>query len=170
MNKRAAKIEVVKQLREVVDSSAIVIVSKNKGITVGQVNELRRAMKAADSNYLVAKNTLTRIALKDTKFASVLDLLTGPVSLAYSSDPVAVAKTLRTFSKENEKLEICGAVMDNRLLSVKDVEMLAELPSLDELRARIIGLISAPASKIASVVQAPAVKVAGVLKAYADKQ
>jgi len=170
VNKRAAKIKVVEHLREAMNSSSIVIVSKNKGVTVGQVNNLRRAMRSANSNYLVAKNTLTKIALQGTKFASVLDLVSGPVTLAYSNDPVAVAKALRSFCKENEKLEICGAVMDDRLLSLKEVEMLADLPSLDELRSKIIGLISAPASKIARVVQAPAVKVARVVQAYSAKQ
>lgn len=170
MNKRAAKTKVVEQLREAMSASAIVIVSKNNGVTVAQANELRRSMKAANCNYTVAKNTLARIALRDTKFSPVLELVSGPVSLAYSDDPVAVAKALSSFCKGNEKLEICGAVMDNKLLSLKEVEMLAELPSLDELRSRIIGLISAPASKIARVIQAPVVKVARVIQAYADKQ
>ena len=126
-------------------------------------------MRSANSTYLVAKNTLTKLALRDTKFSSLTDLLSGPVTLSYSKDPVAVAKTLSSFCKENEKLEICGAVMDDRLLTLKEVEMLAQLPSLDELRSKIIGLISAPASKIARVVQAPAVKVARVVHAYSAK-
>lgn len=169
MNKKAAKVEVVKELRESLSAASIVIVSKNHGVTVGQVNNLRRSMKAANSTYLVAKNTLTKLALRDTKFSSLSELLSGPVTLSYSDDPVAVAKTLKSFCKENDKLQICGAVMDEKVLSVNEVEILADLPSLDELRSKIIGLISAPASKIARVVQAPATKVARVLQAYASK-
>ncbi len=170
MNKRDEKARIVEVLREVAISSDIVIVSKNKGITVGDINNLRRSMRAANGSYVVAKNTLAKIAFKGTKYELLNDMLTGPVSLSYSSDPVSAAKALSTFCKGNEKLEICGAIMDNRLLSISEVEMLASLPSLDELRARIIGLLNAPATKLVRVINEPAAKTARVVQAYAAKQ
>lgn len=170
MNKRTEKAEVVKHLKEIMSASSIVIVSHNKGVNVSQANELRRSMRAANGNYLVAKNTLTRIAAQDTKFSSILSMVSGPVSLAYSEDPVSVAKALHTFCSSTDKLQICGAVMDNKLLSAEDVGELASLPSLDELRAKIISLLSAPSSQLVRLTQAPAGQLARVVQAYYTKQ
>jgi len=167
---KVKKTEVVEQLKGIFGSSQIVIVSHNKGLTVSQDAKLRREIKKSRSSYRVAKNTLARIAIKDTSFSSLDNLFTGPTSIAYSEDAVGVAKALVDFSKEHAKLEILGAVMDGKVLDVNSVKALATLPSLDQLRSTIIGLVQAPASKLARVTQAPAAQLARVFQAYADKK
>lgn len=169
MNNRNKKEKTVEQLRGVASDASIIVIAKNSGVTVKQANQLRRAMKQANSSYLVAKNTLVKIAFQDSKFAPLADLLSGPVSLSYSDDPVATAKVLHSFCKENDKLQICGAMMGEKVLSLNEVEMLASLPSLDELRAKIIGLISAPATKVVRTIKEPSTKLARVLQAYSAK-
>jgi len=160
----------VKQLRdEVFATSSIVIVSRNNGLAAAASKNLRARFKEAGCTFKVFKNSLTKIATKGTAYESLNNVLVGPASLAYASDPVAVAKLLTEFAKENEKLEIVGGVMNGAFMDSKAISTLATLPSLDELRGKIVGLLQAPASKLAAVTQAPAAKVARVLKAYADK-
>ena len=118
----------------------------------------------------VAKNTLTLIAVEGTTYAPISDMLTGPTALATSADPVAAAKAAVDFAKTNPKLEIVGGAMGNTVLDVNGVKALAELPSLDELRAKLVGLLQAPATKVASVLQAPAGQLARVFGAYAAKE
>jgi large subunit ribosomal protein L10 len=167
---RSEKTDAVAELNANFNASAVVVVTRNLGLTVAQSTDLRLKMRDAGASFKVAKNSLAKIALKDTQYASISDLLTGPVALATSADPVAAAKIAVEFAKTNPKLEIVGGAMGDVVLDVDGVNALASLPSLDELRAKIIGLVQAPATKIAQVVTAPAGKLARVFGAYATKE
>ncbi len=170
MNKnREFKCQVVGSMQEVFASNSIVIVMHNKGLTVADVKDLRKKVKQAESKYFVAKNTLIKIALKGSKFEDLDKLMEGPTSLAYSNDPVAASKAISDFIKTNEKLEIRGGIMDGAYLDVNAIKTLASLPSLNELRAKLLGLLNAPATKIAQILQAPGAQVARVLSAYSKK-
>ena len=166
---RAAKKELVATLSEVFKSSNVVVVAHYAGLTVAQMQTLRRQAKQAGASVKVAKNRLAKIALDGTDGAVVAPLLKGPTVLAYSGDPVAAPKVLSDFAKANEKLVILGGAIGKTALDAEGVKALAALPSLDELRAKIIGLIQAPATKLAQVITAPAAKVARVVQAYAAK-
>ena len=150
-------------------TSGLMVVARNKGLTVSQVNDLRRKMRAAGASFKVAKNKLARLALEGTDYTGISDMLTGPTALGTSKDPVAAAKVIVAFAKDNEKLEIVGGAMGATVLDVNGVKALAELPSLDELRAKLLGLINAPATKVVRVVSEPAAKLARVFAAYGDK-
>jgi large subunit ribosomal protein L10 len=167
---RAQKSEAVAALKQTFEEVAVVVVTRNLGMTVAQSTALRGKMREAGASFKVAKNTLTLIALEGTQYAPIGDMLTGPTALATSADPVAAAKVAVDFAKTNPKFEIVGGAMGDTLLDVNGVKALAELPSLDELRAKIIGLVNAPATKIAQVVNAPAAKLARVFGAYAAKE
>jgi len=167
---RIQKEEMVTELKEAFDASEIVIVSKQSGLTVTEAQALRRAMRAEGATLKVAKNRLVKIAVKDTAKEALSEYMTGTTAVSYSSDPVAPAKVLADFAKENDKLEILGAVMGDKLLSAAEVNALAKLPSLDQLRGKIIGVIQAPATKVAGVVQAPAGQLARVFAAYGAKE
>ena len=164
---RAAKKELVTTLNGVFASTAVVVVAHYKGLTVADMQKLRSQMKQAGATVKVAKNRLAKIALEGTDVASISDLMKGPTLLAYSSDPVAAAKVAVDFAKGNEKLVILGGAMGTTALNPDSVRALATMPSLDELRAKIVGLVQAPATKIAQVVNAPAAKLARVFGAYA---
>ncbi|GJD52325.1 50S ribosomal protein L10 [Methylobacterium crusticola] len=164
---RAAKADLVATLNGVFSDTAVVVVAHYKGLTVADMQKLRRQMKQAGATVKVAKNRLANIALEGTDVASIQPLLKGPTLLAYSSDPVAAAKVAVDFAKTNEKLVILGGAMGATALNPDGVKALATLPSLDELRAKIVGLVQAPATKIAQVVTAPAAKLARVFGAYA---
>jgi len=166
---RAAKKEAVTELNGVFKTSNVVVVAHYAGLTVAQMQTLRKQARAAGASVKVAKNRLAKIALEGTDVASVAPLLKGPTVIAYSGDPVAAPKVASDFAKANEKFVILGGVMGKTALDPNGVKALAALPSLDELRARIVGLIQAPATKIAQVINAPAAKVARVLAAYAEK-
>ena len=167
---RAQKAEAVAELKQTFNEVAVVVVTRNLGLTVAQSTDLRTRMRDAGASYKVAKNTLTLIAVEGTTYAPISDMLTGPTALATSADPVAAAKAAVDFAKTNPKLEIVGGAMGETLLDVDGVKALAELPSLDELRAKIVGLIQAPATKVAQVIQAPAAQLARVFGAYAAKE
>ncbi len=167
---RAQKREQVAELKQTFSETSVVVVTRNLGLTVAQSTALRTRMREAGANYKVAKNRLALIALEGTSYASIGEMLTGPTALATSSDPVAAAKVAVDFAKTNDRFEIVGGAMGDTLLDVNGVKALAELPSLDELRARIVGLIQAPATKVAQVIQAPAAQLARVFGAYAAKQ
>jgi large subunit ribosomal protein L10 len=156
---RAAKTELVTSLNEVFKSSAVVVVAHYAGLTVAQMQTLRRQAKQAGASVKVAKNRLAKIALEGTSVASVAPLLKGPTVIAYSGDPVAAPKVASDFAKANEKFIILGGAMGQTTLNPDGVKALASLPSLDELRA----------TKIAQVINAPAAKVARVVQAYAAK-
>jgi len=166
---RAAKKELVATLSEVFKTSNVVVVAHYAGLTVAQMQTLRRQAKQAGASVKVAKNRLAKIALDGTNSAAIAPLLKGPTVLAYSGDPVAAPKVLSEFARANEKLVILGGALGNTALDADGVKALAALPSLDELRAKIIGLIQAPATKLAQVIIAPAAKVARVVQAYAAK-
>jgi large subunit ribosomal protein L10 len=166
---RAAKQELVTELNGVFKASNSVVVAHYAGLTVAQMQTLRRQAKQAGANVKVAKNRLAKIALEGTDAASIVPLLKGPTVIAYSGDPVAASKVTVDFAKAHEKFVILGGVMGKTTLDLNGVKALASLPSLDELRAKIVGLVQAPATKIAQVINAPAAKVARVVQAYANK-
>jgi large subunit ribosomal protein L10 len=166
---RAQKQEAVATLKQTFSEANLVVVTRNLGLSVAQSTQLRNRMRDAGAAYRVAKNTLALIAVEGTRYAPLSDMLTGPTALATSSDPVAAAKAAVDFAKTNDRLEIVGGAMGDTLLDVNGVKALAELPSLDELRAKIVGLVQAPATKIAQLVNAPAGKLARVFGAYAAK-
>ena len=166
---RAAKTELVSTLGEVFKSTKVVVVAHYSGLTVPQMQTLRRQMKQAGASVKVAKTRLAKIALEGSEVASIAPLMKGPTLIAFSGDPVAAPKVAVDFAKTNERFIILGGAMGTTALDPNGVKALAALPSLDELRARIVGLIQAPATKIAQVVIAPASKVARVVQAYASK-
>jgi large subunit ribosomal protein L10 len=166
---RAQKAEFVADLNRTFTETGVVVVTRNLGLTVAQSSALRTKMREAGASYKVSKNKLAKIALKDTDYAGLSDMLTGPVGLATSSDPVAAAKVVAEFAKTNDKFEIVGGAMGATVLDVNGVKSLATLPSLDELRAKIVGLLVAPATKLATITQAPAAQLARVFGAYAAK-
>ena len=166
---RAAKKELVTALNGVFKDTSVVVVAHYSGLTVAQLQTLRKQMRQAGASVRVAKNRLAKIALDGTDAAVIIPLLTGPTVIAYSSDPVAAPKVANDFAKANEKFVILGGAMGKTALNPNDVKALAVLPSLDELRAKLVGLIQAPATKIARVISAPGAQLARVLQAYADK-
>jgi large subunit ribosomal protein L10 len=166
---RATKKEFVTTLNGILKGANVVVVAHYSGLTVPQMQKLRRQMQEAGGHVKVAKNRLAKIALEGTDAAVVAPLLRGPTLIAYSGDPVAAPKVATDFAKTNDKLVILGGAMGKTALDPNGVKALASLPSLDELRARIVGLIQAPATKIARVVSAPASKLARVVQAYAEK-
>ncbi len=166
---RAQKSELVAELGATFNEASAVVITRNLGMTVAQSTALRVKMREAGAQYRVAKNRLARIAAEGTPYAALTDMLTGPTALATSADPVAAAKVVVEFARTNDKLEIVGGAMGGTLLDVAGVKALAELPSLDQLRAKIVGLVQAPATKIVQVIQAPAGQLARVFAAYADK-
>ena len=167
---RSEKTEAVEALNATFKEAAVVVVTRNLGLTVAQSTDLRLKMREAGAGYKVAKNRLAKIALNDTQYETLSDLLTGPTALATSADPVAAAKVAVEFAKTNDKLEIVGGAMGSTVLDVEGVKALASLPSLDELRAKLIGLVQAPATKVVQVISAPAGQLARVFGAYAAKE
>jgi len=166
---RAGKKELVAALNAALKATNVVVVAHYSGLTVAQMQNLRRQMKHAGAAVKVAKNRLARIALDGTDVATIAPLLKGPTLIATSSDPVAAPKAAIDFSKGHEKFVILGGAMGKTALNPDGVKALAALPSLDELRAKLIGLIQAPATKLAQLANAPAAKVARVVQAYASK-
>ncbi|MEA3045098.1 MAG: large subunit ribosomal protein [Sphingomonadales bacterium] len=166
---RAQKRETVAGLKQVFNETNVVVVTRNLGLTVAQSTDLRNRMRSAGAAYKVTKNTLTLIALEGTTYAPLGELMTGPTALATSSDPVAAAKAAVDFAKTNDRLEIVGGAMGETLLDAAGVKALAALPSLEELRAQIVGLIQAPATKIARTIAEPGAQLARVIGAYAAK-
>jgi large subunit ribosomal protein L10 len=166
---RAAKRESITELNGVLRTANVVVVAHYSGLSVSQMQTLRRQMRQAGARVKVAKNRLAKLALKDTDAAVIAPLLKGPTVLAYSGDPVAAPKVAVDFAKTNEAFVILGGSMGKNALDLDGVKALAALPSLDELRAKIVGLIQAPATKIAQLANAPAAKVARVVQAYASK-
>ena len=147
----------------------LVVVTHYKGLTVAEMTALRGKMRAAGASFKVTKNRLTKLALAGTEFENLADLFVGPTAIASSSDPVAAAKVIVEFAKTNDKLKILGGSLGSNRLDIDGVKALATLPSLDELRAKLLGMLSTPATRIAGVLQAPAGQLARVLKAKADK-
>ena len=166
---RGKKAEVVESLNEVFNGAGSVVVAHYTGLTVAEMSDLRARMRAAGASFKVAKNRLVVRALQGTAAEPIAHLFKGPTGIAYSSDPVAPSRVAAAYAKENDKLVILGGVVGRTELDANGVKALAELPSLDELRGKIAGLLQAPATKIAGVLQAPAGQLARVLAAYSEK-
>jgi large subunit ribosomal protein L10 len=167
---RSQKADSVAQLNAVFNEAGVVVVTRNLGLSVAQSTALRSKMRDVGASYQVAKNRLAKLALKDTDYTGIEAYLTGPTALAYSADPVAAAKAVVDFAKTNDKLEIVGGSMGSTVLNPDGVKALASMPSLDELRGTIIGLLNAPATKVVRVINEPASKLARVFGAYAAKE
>ena len=167
---RDEKKNLVASLNRLFTEVSVVVVTRNHGLSVAQVTDLRNRMRGAGAAYKVHKNTLARIALEGTPFMAITDLLVGPTALATSMDPVAAAKIAVEFAKTTDKFEIIGGAIGAQMLDLNGVKALAELPSLDELRARLISTILAPATKLAQLMTAPAAKLARVFAAYGDPE
>jgi large subunit ribosomal protein L10 len=165
---RIEKREFVAELSTVFADTSMVVVTRNEGMTVADVTDLRRKMRAAGASFKVAKNRLALLALDGTRFDGLKPLMKGPTAISWSTDPVAVAKAAVDFAKTNEKFVLIGGSLGTQVLDVAGVKALAELPSLDALRAKLLGLLAAPATRIAGVLQAPAGQLARVFAAYAD--
>jgi len=167
---RTEKQEVVSAVRQMFQDSVSVVVTHYSGMTVSEMTDLRGRMRQAGASYKVSKNRLTRLALADTNFKGIADMFTGPTGIAFSADPVAAAKVAVNYAKTNEKLVIIGGAYNGQVLDINGIKTLAELPSLDELRASLLSMLQTPATRIAGIMQAPAGQVARVIGAYGAKQ
>ena len=166
---RAAKSELVATLHDVFQGTGVVVVAHYAGLSVSEMTSLRSRMREAGGKVKVAKNRLAKLALEGTEIAHIGDLLKGPTVIAYSDDPVAAPKVAVDFAKANQKLVILGGAMGATALDPEGVKSLATLPSLDELRARLVGMISTPATRVAQVLAAPGGQIARVLSAHAEQ-
>ena len=167
---RSEKADAIVELNQIFKDANLMVVTRQSGLSVQEVTDLRRKVRAAGASYKVAKNRLMLRALEGTSFTALGSLFTGPTAIAYSKDPVAAAKVISAFAKDNEKLTIVGGSLGGNALDVAGVQALASLPSLDALRGRIIGLLQAPATKVAGILQAPAGQLARVFAAYGAKE
>lgn len=166
---RAQKEDEIKELNERFTSDELVVVTQYSGLTVSEMTDLRAQLRAEGASFKVTKNSLTKLAIKGTQFEQLGDLFTGPTGVASSQDPVAAAKVAHKFAKDHNKLIIIGGALGDMVLDAAGVEAIAKLPSLDEIRSKLVGLLQAPAQKIAGVLQAPARDLVGVTKAYGEK-
>ena len=166
---RAQKEEQVAMLNALFGAATLVVVTRPVGLTVAQATDLRRRMRDAGALFKVTKNRLTKLALKGTAFEGLDGLFVGPTAIAYSDDPVAAARVAVDFAERNDTLDIMGGGLGEQVLDAVQVTALAKLPSLDELRGRLVGMIQTPATRLAGVLQAPAGQVARVMGAYANK-
>jgi len=167
---REKKKALVAELRQTFDENELLVITHQSGLTVAEASDLRRQMREAGARFKVTKNRLVKLALKGTKFEQLTDDFSGPTAIAVSVDPVAAAKVAVGFADKNDKLTIVAGALGEKNLDKESIKALARLPSLDELRAKIIGVLMAPAGKLASVTQAPASQLARVLNAYATKE
>ncbi len=167
---RAEKKELVASLNQVFKTTGVIVVAHNKGLTVNQVNDLRNKMAQAGATVKVAKNRLAKLALDGTDAIGIKDLFVGPTMVAYAADPVSAPKVAAAFAKGNEKFVVLGGALGKTVMDAAAVKALAELPSLDQLRGKLIGLIQAPATRIAGVLAAPGGQIARVINAYATKE
>jgi large subunit ribosomal protein L10 len=166
---RAAKSELITSLNAAVKDSGVIVVAHYAGMTVAQMTDYRQRIRSAGGKVKVAKNRLAKLAVKDTDAAGISELFKGQTCIAYSKDPIAAAKVAVNYAKENEKLVILGGTMGKTVLDPNAVKALANLPSLDELRAKLIGLLNAPATKIARTIKEPGAKLARVIQAKASQ-
>jgi large subunit ribosomal protein L10 len=154
----------------VFEKAGVIVVAHYSGLTVAQMNDLRGRIRDSGAQLRVVKNRLAKLALEGTDIAGAVDLFQGPTVVAYSDDPVAAPKAAVAFAKQNDKLVVLGGAMGANVLDANGVKALAELPSLDELRGRLVGMVSTPASRIARILSAPGAQIARVIGAYADKR
>ncbi len=160
----------VSSLRQTFSDASVVVVAHNLGLTAGEATELRRQMRAAGATFRVTKNRLTRLALEGTPYQGLNELFTGPTAIAYSEDPAAAARAVVQFTKDNDHLVILGGALGEKALDQAGVKDLASLPSLDELRAKLAGLLTTPATRLASVMNAPGGQLARVFGAYGAQE
>ena len=166
---RSQKEKLVKELRGIFDGAELMVLTHQSGLTVAEATDLRSKMRESGARFKVTKNRLARLAIDGTKFAELADQFKGPTAIAYSEDPVAAAKVVVDFAKGNDKLVVIGGALNDKVLETSEIDALAKLPSLDQLRSMLIGLIQAPATKVAGVLQAPAGQLARVFGAYGSK-
>ncbi len=166
---RAQKEAEIKQLNERFSNDELVVVTHYSGLTVADMSALRGELRKEGGSFKVTKNSLAKRAIKGTRFEALGDMFTGPTGVATSQDPVAAAKVAHNFAKDNDNLVILGGALGEMILDVEGVESLAKLPSLDEIRSKLVGLLQTPAQKVAGVLQAPARDLVGVTQAYGEK-
>lgn len=166
---RTEKAELIKTLNSAFGVATSVVVTHQTGMTVAESGELRQKMREVGATYKVTKNRVTKLALQGTPFEDLAEFFTGPTAVSTSSDAIAAARTIFEFTKTNDKVSIVGGGLDGKILSKEEVVALAKLPSLDELRGKIVGLLQAPAGKVAGVIAAPAGGLARVIKARAEQ-
>ena len=166
---REEKAELINTLQSTFAEASSVVIAHQVGLTVAESSELRAKMREAGAGFKVTKNRIAKIAVQGTKDEVLADMFTGPTAVGTSADPVAAAKALVEFAKSNDKVTIVGGTLDGALLDKAGVEALATMPSLDELRAKLVGLVNAPAAKLARIAQAPAGDLARVIQARADQ-
>lgn len=167
---RSQKEKQVAEMRDIFSEASLVVVAHQSGLSVSEVTELRSKMRDAGARFKVTKNRLARLAIEGTSFSELTDLFKGPTAIAYSTDPVAAAKVAADFAKSNDKLTILAGSLQGKLLEKDGVMELAKLPSLDELRAKLVGMLQTPATRVAGVMQAPAGQLARVFGAYGAKE
>tara|TARA_B100001750_G_scaffold239737_1_gene248241 strand:+ start:1923 stop:2435 length:513 start_codon:yes stop_codon:yes gene_type:complete len=167
---RTEKQEAIAHYNGMFNDSGSVVVCHYQGLTVKALNDLRSRLRAEGGQFTVTKNTLAKLAAKDTDYEGLNDLFVGQTGIVYSQDPVAAAKVAYNFAKDNDKLVILGGGLGAKVLDKDGVEALAKLPSLDEVRGKLVGLLQAPATQIARVLQAPAQAMVGVTQAYGQKE
>ena len=166
---RSEKPEVVEEIASIYKDSPSVIVAHYHGLTVSEVNSLRESLKSKDAGFKVVKNTLAKIAANKAGLDDIVSLFSGPTAIVYSKEPVEMAKLVVNFAKSNENLKIVGGIVDKQVLNEHSIKELSKLPSLNELRSKIVGLLQAPATKIAGVLQAPSSSLVRVVQANASK-
>jgi large subunit ribosomal protein L10 len=166
---RAEKRELVSALHDTFQNVNLMIVTRQKGLTVAEVSDLRRRMVEAGARHKVAKNRLARLALEGTQFEGLKDLLEGPTALSWSEDPVAAAKVITKYAKDNPKIEVIGGALQGKVFDAQGVDDVANMPSLDESRATLVGLLQTPAQRLVTLAQEPGSQLARVLNAYAEK-
>tara|TARA_B100000965_G_scaffold402450_1_gene428417 strand:+ start:16 stop:531 length:516 start_codon:yes stop_codon:yes gene_type:complete len=166
--KRSEKKELVEKLKDELETSSSVIVAHYSGLTVNESEQLRAEMRSNGAKFKVTKNRLTKLALEQTKFKDLVDLFSGPTAIAYSDDPVAPAKVASNFDKKLDKFKIIGGGYDGEKIDLEKINFLATLPSMDQLRGKILGLIAAPAQKIAAVVKEPSGQLARLVSAHGE--
>lgn len=168
MSREAKKAE-IKELNDRFSTDELVVVTHYSGLSVSEMSDLRAKLREQGASFKVTKNSLAKIALKGTQYEQITDMFTGPTGVASSQDPVAAAKVAHDFAKGNDKLVIIGGALGNMVLDAKAVEAIAKLPSLDEIRSKLVGLLVAAPTKLAGILQAPARDLVGVTKAYGEK-
>jgi large subunit ribosomal protein L10 len=166
---REEKKDFVSSIKNIVNENSLILVFHYRGLSMSEMSELRVQSFSSGSNIKVTKNRLTKLALVDSDKSELSPLFDGPTAIAYSNDPVSLTKLVTNFAKNNNKLVIVGGIMDKEILSVEKIEILSKLPSLDEARAQLIGLIKTPAQRIAGILSVPAGDLARVFNAYGQQ-